>query len=88
MTVFAFYLFAISAITGGLAGLTKTLSLEWQDVFCRAVDISPDLPTEQAVDAILADPAFRVDAGGYETTARLTVGHIRSRNDASRVARK
>ena len=33
----------IDVIAGGLSGLTKTLALEWPNVFCRAVDVSPDM---------------------------------------------
>lgn len=45
-------------VIGGLAGLTKTAALEWPDVCCRAVDVSPDwsdLPA--AASAILRELA-------------------------------
>ena len=29
-------------VPGGLAGLVKTAAVEWQEVVCRAIDISPD----------------------------------------------
>ena len=28
-------------ISGGLFGLVKSLNLEWEPVFCRAVDLDP-----------------------------------------------
>ena len=33
----------IEPVSGGLFGLTKTLNLEWDDVFCRAIDLQPEL---------------------------------------------
>ncbi len=35
-----------------LAGLTKTLSHEWPNVFCRALDIAPELDASQMAEAI------------------------------------
>jgi NAD(P)-dependent dehydrogenase (short-subunit alcohol dehydrogenase family) len=46
---------SFSPVTGGLFGLVKTLNLEWDAVFCRAVDLSPALPVEQAVEHILVE---------------------------------
>ncbi|WP_461041798.1 SDR family NAD(P)-dependent oxidoreductase [Spirosoma harenae] len=37
---------------GGLAGLTKSLNLEWPTVFCRAVDLSPELVASEAAEKI------------------------------------
>ena len=31
-----------NAVTGGLAALAKTASIEWESVCCRAIDIAPD----------------------------------------------
>ena len=43
-------------LQGGLAGLSKTASLEWEDVYCRAVDISPDWKNEaEAARAIVGE---------------------------------
>ena len=39
------------AVDGGLFGLTKTLNLEWESVFCRALDLSPDLDAAQSVSS-------------------------------------
>jgi NAD(P)-dependent dehydrogenase (short-subunit alcohol dehydrogenase family) len=61
---------------GGLAGLIKTLDLEWGDVFCRAVDLMPDLDGTRAVQAILAelhDPNRLVLEVGYGPMGRVTL---------------
>ena len=63
-------------IGGGLFGLTKTLALEWPDVFCRAVDLSPDLPTNRAVEAIVAelhDPNRLIVETGWDMSGRVTL---------------
>jgi NAD(P)-dependent dehydrogenase (short-subunit alcohol dehydrogenase family) len=67
---------ALDPLDGGLAGLTKTLALEWPDVFCRAVDLAPDLPPERAVAAILAelhDPDRRRVEVGWRDQGRVTL---------------
>jgi len=56
------------AIAGGLFGLTKTLNQEWEPVFCRAVDLSPELDAERSVQHILAelhDPNRLITEVGY-----------------------
>ena len=68
-----------SAIAGGLFGLTKTLSHEWPSVFCRAVDLSPDLTVGQAIQFILAelhdpDQALVEVANGPHGRVTLTAG--------------
>jgi NAD(P)-dependent dehydrogenase (short-subunit alcohol dehydrogenase family) len=45
----------VSIIGGGLTGLVKCLNLEWSPVFCRAVDIQPELPVEQISQQIFAE---------------------------------
>jgi acyl carrier protein len=63
-------------ITGGLFGLVKTLNLEWDEVFCRAIDVSPALETERVVSCILAelhDPNRLVTEVGYTQTERSTL---------------
>jgi len=63
-------------VSGGLFGLVKTVNLEWEAVFCRAVDISPELDTTQAVSAILAelyDPNRLVTEVGYSKQGRATL---------------
>ena len=64
----------IDVVAGGLSGLTKTLALEWPDVFCRTVDISPDLVGD-AVPYILAeldDPNRLFVEVGWHETGRVT----------------
>ena len=68
-----------SAIAGGLFGLTKTLSHEWPSVFCRVVDLSPDLTVGQAIQFILAelhdpDQALVEVANGPHGRVTLTAG--------------
>jgi hypothetical protein len=44
-----------SPIGAGLFGLTKTLNQEWKKVFCRAIDLSPELSVENSVLSIFAE---------------------------------
>ncbi len=63
-------------VSGGTFGLVKTLNLEWDEVFCRAIDISPALHDEQAVERILAelhDPNRLVAEVGYTIDERSTL---------------
>jgi hypothetical protein len=65
-----------SAISGGLFGLVKTLNLEWEDVFCRALDIQPDLSIEQTAEVILAeleDPDRTIVEVGVGPQKRVTL---------------
>jgi hypothetical protein len=65
-----------SPISGGLFGLVKTLNLEWESVFCRAVDLSPALETQRSVDCILTelcDPNRLISEVGYTLTERSTL---------------
>lgn len=65
-----------SAIRGGLSGLTKTLNLEWKEVFCRAIDLSPELDAEQSAQAIVAelhDPNSLILEVGYSLQGRATL---------------
>jgi len=49
-----------NAVTGGLAALAKTASIEWESVCCRAIDIAPDWKDDKdiakAVVAELVNP--------------------------------
>ena len=45
----------VSVIGGGITGLVKCLNLEWAPVFCRALDIQPELPTATIAAQILAE---------------------------------
>src|SRR5271157_455108 len=63
-------------ISGGLFGLAKTVNLEWEAVYCRAVDISPRLEPEQAARNIIAelfDPNRRLTEVGYSANGRSTL---------------
>ena len=63
-------------VEGGLAGLVKTLNLEWQAVFCRAVDLSPWLEPDQTTDCIVAelfDPNRLTTEVGYTANGRHTL---------------
>ncbi|MDM8536112.1 SDR family NAD(P)-dependent oxidoreductase [Desulfobacterales bacterium HSG17] len=67
---------ASSLIPGGLFGLTKTLNLEWPTVFCRALDIAPDMDTDVAVSAIISeihDPDCRIKEIAYGPEGRITL---------------
>ncbi|MBE9006344.1 SDR family NAD(P)-dependent oxidoreductase [Fortiea sp. LEGE XX443] len=64
------------AIGGGLFGLVKTLNQEWEPVFCRALDLSPDLDAQTSVEYILAelhDPNKLVVEVGYSSQGRTTL---------------
>lgn len=45
----------IAVVGAGLNGLVKSLNQEWAPVFCRAVDIQPELPTQQITAHIMAE---------------------------------
>jgi len=45
----------VSVVGGGIKGLVKCLNLEWSPVFCRAVDIQPELSKEVIADQIIAE---------------------------------
>lgn len=65
-----------SVIGGGLTGLVKCLNLEWQPVFCRAVDFAPDLSNEtiaknvveEMLDANVKIVEVAVNKNGRSTT--------------------
>lgn len=42
-----------TSLMGGLHGLAATLRLEWPTVFCRAIDIDPGMPEDDALDGIV-----------------------------------
>lgn len=68
--------YELNPITGGLFGLTKSLRWEWQSVFCRAIDLNPDLDITTATQHILAelhDPNRLIVEVGYSTRARNTL---------------
>ncbi|MGX7652119.1 beta-ketoacyl synthase N-terminal-like domain-containing protein [Shewanella putrefaciens] len=76
-----------------LAGLTKTLSHEWPNVHCRALDIAPALDAKQLANAVITE-LFATDkllevgvseAGATETLARVTLvaGKADTRHNAA-----
>jgi hypothetical protein len=65
-----------SALGGGLFGLTKSLNLEWEPVFCRAIDLSSSISPEQAAQHIIAeiyDPNRLITEVGYSAQGRVTL---------------
>jgi NAD(P)-dependent dehydrogenase (short-subunit alcohol dehydrogenase family) len=65
-----------SPIGAGLFGLTKTLNQEWKKVFCRAIDLNPELNIENAVRSIFAelhDPNRLLCEIGYSLNGRKTL---------------
>ena len=65
----------INPVSGGLFGLTKSLRWEWQSVFCRAIDINPELDHTTATQHIIAelhDPNRLISEVGY-STRRMTI---------------
>jgi NAD(P)-dependent dehydrogenase (short-subunit alcohol dehydrogenase family) len=65
-----------SALGGGLFGLTKSLNLEWEPVFCRAIDLSASISPTQAAQHIVAemyDPNRLITEVGYGAQGRVTL---------------
>jgi NAD(P)-dependent dehydrogenase (short-subunit alcohol dehydrogenase family) len=68
-----------SPIAAGLFGLTKSLNQEWKSVFCRAIDLSPELTNEQMSQYILAelhDPNRCLTEVGYSSGGRANLTTI------------
>jgi acyl transferase domain-containing protein len=67
---------AFEPVSGGLFGLVKTLNLEWGAVFCRALDLSPEISVEESGKIILAelhDPNRLVTEVAYSPQGRSTL---------------
>ncbi len=65
-----------SPLGGGLAGLVKSLRHEWSRVFCRALDISPQLDPETVVRHLmdeLQDPDLLIPEVGWDADGRYTI---------------
>jgi len=63
-------------LPGGFAGLTKSLRLEWGNVFCRALDFHPEMDAQKVVERIneeLHDADLRLTEVGYTPEGRFTV---------------
>ncbi len=64
------------AIGGGLFGLTKTLTWEWRKVFCRVIDINPEIDTDNCIKHIQAelhDPNRLITEVAYGSQGRATI---------------
>ncbi len=62
--------------SGGLFGLVKTLNLEWEPVFCRAIDLDPRMGAASAAHIVLAelhDPNRLITEVGYNSHGRATL---------------
>ncbi|MEI6442263.1 MAG: SDR family NAD(P)-dependent oxidoreductase [Nostocales cyanobacterium ELA583] len=65
-----------SAIAGGLFGLSKSINQEWENVFCRSLDLNPDLDPQTSVKHILAeihDPNLLIQEVGYSSKGRVNL---------------
>ncbi|MFD8980222.1 SDR family NAD(P)-dependent oxidoreductase [Streptomyces sp. NPDC059564] len=63
----------IAALVGGLGGLAKSLALEESDLFCRSIDLAPELDPALAGRSVLAeltDPESNVCEIAYDAQAR------------------
>ncbi len=45
---------------GGLAGIPKTVAHEWSEVFCRAIDRSPEITADAVLDELMSDGPVEV----------------------------
>ena len=62
-----------NALSSGLSGLTKTAGVEWPNVFCRFLDLQPELNAETAAKCILQelnDPDLRILEVGYSSNGK------------------
>ena len=65
-----------TAVLGGVAGLVKTLAMEAPELFCRAVDLAPDLDASTSARLVVdeaTDAATDVVEVGHDGTTRHTV---------------
>jgi hypothetical protein len=66
----------VEPVSGGLFGLVKTLNLEWDKVFCRAIDLQPSIDTQSAarhISAELYDPNRLICEVSYNPQGRFTL---------------
>jgi len=49
---------------GGLAGLVKTASVEWEDVICRAIDIDPEWEDDSEIAKAVVNELFNAKMKG------------------------
>jgi NAD(P)-dependent dehydrogenase (short-subunit alcohol dehydrogenase family)/acyl carrier protein len=65
-----------SLIQGGHNGLIKTIALEWGNMFCRSIDVLPNMDTTLAASLImreLQDPNNKLREVGITETERHTI---------------
>ncbi len=65
----------VSVVGGGITGLVKCLNLEWSPVFCRAVDIQPELSSGVIANQVIAelhDPNVRNMEVAFSEEGRAT----------------
>lgn len=63
-------------IAAGLFGLTKTLNWEWGRIFCRAIDLDPEINAENSAQYIrseLHDPNRYITEVAYGRRGRVTL---------------
>ncbi|MGD0708987.1 MAG: beta-ketoacyl synthase N-terminal-like domain-containing protein [Anaerolineaceae bacterium] len=66
----------VEPLSGAFFGLVKTLNLEWDNVFCRAVDLEPGMDVQTAAGLIMAemhDPNRLISEIGYHADERTTL---------------
>jgi acyl carrier protein len=67
---------SVEPLSGAFFGLVKTLNLEWDNVFCRAVDLEPGMDARTAAGLIMAelhDPNRLISEIGYRAGDRATL---------------
>lgn len=67
----------VSVVGGGITGMVKCLNLEWSPVFCRAVDIQPELSVNIIANQIISelhDPNVKVVEVAFSEEGRKTTG--------------
>ena len=66
----------VEPVSGALFGLVKTINLEWDKVFCRAVDLDPEIDAQTAAGLIVAelhDPNRLISEISYHSGERFTL---------------
>lgn len=65
----------VSIIGGGIPGLVKSLNLEWSPVYCRALDIQPELSDRKIANQVikeLHDPTVNIVEVAFSGEGRKT----------------
>ena len=78
-----------SVISGGLAGLTKTVAREWPELSCKAIDFAPNFDDPHAAAEVILDEAFLsgpVEVG-ISPQGRITLRLERSTLDVAETRR-